>query len=110
MQRTTDRIIFSQDWYGVVDYVSFGGEAYEIDDFDVKSAIYDSFDSWRAVNYSVVFDDDVYWPEEIININDSREFSFEITYHTYDAMGDGIEPFYYKQKVIDDFRIAGWKS
>jgi len=103
-------IEFSKDWYGYIDYITIGSETFEFGDFDVKSKVYAELDGWANLSYEVIHDNDPYWPKTIINITDHRKPCFTVTYHTYDAMGDGNEIYYYKQKVIDSLVIDGLMS
>lgn len=109
-QISCNKIVFSKDWYSIVDYVNFGKNCYEIQDFNVEKRLYNLFDSWINVSYKVVKTNDPYYPETIFYINDSRTFFFNVEYHTYDALSDGIDVSYYKQKVIDGLDIGGWVS
>lgn len=103
---------FKGGWYCDEDYVSFGGkDVYQILDFDIEKELLGTFNNWHNVNYSIVYSEQCEGEEmRIYNIYDYREFSFEIEFHTYDYLEFGNTEYYSKQKVIDDFRIAGWKS
>jgi len=104
----TRTIRFSQDWYGINDYVNFGKHCYEFGDFDVKSKVFDELDQWN-LSYNVTFDDDPYNPSTTIKITDKREPCFDVVFHTYDAMMECSDDTY-KQKVIDSLNIGATLS
>ena len=102
------KIIFSQDYYGIIDYVMIGKQSYEWGDFDVRDKIYAELDQWNF-SYNVTVDDDPYFIRETITITDHREPCFDISFHTYDAP---MECSYdtYKQKVVDSLNIGATLS
>ena len=103
---STDYIKFHQDYYGIVDYVTIGGNCYEIKGFDVEDALENQLNSWWNVNYTYEEDKDYFNNDlKYYNMTDDRLFTFEVDFHTYDAMGDGNSIYYYKQKVIDSLCI-----
>jgi len=102
--------IFYGGWYCDIPFIKIG-QVYEIQDFDVEQEMLARFNDWHNVNYTVVESEYCEGqPMRTYVINDTRDFSFEIEYHTYDRQRWGIDPWYSKQLVIDSFRIAGWKS
>jgi len=100
--------IFYDGWYCDIPFIKIG-KVYEIQDFDVEKEILARFNDWHNVSYVLNLST---WcegqPLRTYTITDHREFSFKITYHTYDSMNWGNDISYSKQLVIDDFFISSW--
>ena len=102
--------LFYGGWYCDIPFIKIG-KVYEIQDFDVEKEMLARFNDWHNVSYVLNVST---WcegkPLRTYIIDDYRDFSFEITYHTYDSPQPGIDIFYSKQLVIDDFRISSWRT
>ena len=101
---------FYGGWYCDEPYIKIG-KVYEIQDFDVEKEMLARFNDWHNVSY--ILNTSVWCegqPSRTYTITDHRDFSFKITYHTYDQPQPGIDIFYSKQLVIDDFWVSSWKS
>lgn len=102
--------IFYGGWNCDIPFIKIG-KVYEIQCFDVEKEMLARFNDWHNVSYVLNVST---WcegkPLRTYTITDYRDFSFEITYHTYDRLRWGNDIWYSKQLVIDDFRISGWSS
>lgn len=101
----TDKIELWENSFDRTNFITIGSNTYEIKDFDVKSVLFDELDGWKEMNYTIEDNNDIYFPGIIINITNNREYSFRINYHTYDAMVNGNDLSFIKQKVIDSLDV-----
>jgi len=102
--------IFCGGWDCDIPFITIG-DTYEIQDFDVEKEMLARFNDWHNVSY--VLNTSVWCegqPSRTYTITDYRDFSFKITYHTYDRLLWGNDINYCRQLVIDDFWISSWKS
>ena len=101
-----EKVTIWENGFDYTNFITIGKNCYEIKGFDPYDKLLDELDYWNA-EYNISFVDDMYFPETNIVMVDGWEYGFEITFHTYDAMQNGNEITYYKQKVIDDINIGG---
>ena len=105
-QISTDYIKFHEGYYGIPEYITIGGYCYEIQDFDVESKLNSELNSWWDVNYTYEKSKDYFNNDlKFYNMTDDKLYGFEVTYFTYDALTEGNEVHYVKQKVIDGLQI-----
>ena len=101
----TDTVEFWENTFDETDFVTIGGSTFEIKGFDVESKVIDELDRWKGMNYTIEKINDRYFPGTILNITNDKEYSFRIEFHTYDAMVNGNDISYCKQKVIDSLVV-----
>ena len=100
-----DTVEFWENTFDKTYFVSIDGKSFEIKGFDVESKVINELDRWESMNYTIEKINDRYFPGTIINITNNRSYNFRITFHTYDAMVNGNDISYTKQKVIDSLVV-----